>query len=126
MNTVQRFNRIYLGDSIIEQIVLDIANQTCVFKINGALVLKDSSNPSIFDPQERYAPAYLGFEGVRSISCLEGAYCLNATIVDFDAVAEEGGDLISFRLTMTGGYDNDTFMRSLILVARDFSLDSVH
>src|SRR5438552_18414405 len=63
----------------------------------------------------------LSFTGVLSISCPEGKFCLNSTIVDFEAVAAENG-LITFRLEMTGGYDENTFKRSLVIEARDFSL----
>lgn len=121
MNIVKRFHRIYIGDSIISRIEIDMRSARCAFHLNGASLLKEGSGNDIFDPEERYAPACLSFAGVLSISCPEGKFCLNSTIVDFEAVPAEN-ELIEFRLEMTGGYDQSTFTRSLVIEARDFSL----
>jgi hypothetical protein len=86
--------------------------------------LKDEAKPNIFEPAERYVPAVLTFDDVQSIVCPEGEFYLNATVVGFEAVAVPNGDLVTFRLVMTGGYDNESFMRSLVIKAKSFSLGS--
>jgi hypothetical protein len=121
MQIVQRFGRIDIADSWISRIEIDVARQECTFWLDIALLLKEDPEASKFDPQERYEPARLTFHGVRSISCPEGDYCLNVTIIGSELVPLEGG-LVQFRLTMTGGYSNETFMRSLVIEAKDFSL----
>lgn len=68
--------------------------------------------------------AYLTLQNVKSISCPEGAYYLNATIVDFSATLLEDA-YIAFQFLMTGGFDNESFMRSLIFTAIDFSIQRV-
>jgi hypothetical protein len=119
---VERFNRLYVGDSVIQRIDIDLLSQQCAFFLNAASVLKAIPEPSIFDPEVRYEPACLSFEGVRSISCPEGQYYLNATIVNFEATPITDNELVEFRFWVTGGYDDESFMRSLVVVARDFSL----
>jgi hypothetical protein len=121
MEVVDRFKRISLDDGWIGRIEIDVARQECSFWLDVALLLKDAPEASIFDPQERYEPARLTFKGVRCISCPEGNYCLNVTIIGSELVPLEDG-LVQFRLTMTGGHSNETFMRSLVIEARDFSL----
>ena len=119
---VDRFSRVYLGDSLIQRIEINMVHAQMIFICTSALILKDSPNADIFNPEQRHQPAQLIFEGVKSISCPEGRFYLNSTIVDFDAKPVDDEGLIEFRIEMTGGFDNDSFMRSLIIVARDFSL----
>ena len=121
MDIAKEFRRIYIGDSVISRVEIDIRSDRCTFDLNGASLLSDGPNASIFEPEERYEPASLSFTGALSISCPEGKFCLHSTIVDFEAVPAENG-LITFRLEMTGGYDENTFKRSLVIEARDFSL----
>ena len=122
LQVIDRFDRIYLGDSLIQRIGIDVAHAQMTFFCNSALLLKDGPNPDIFDPEQRHQPAKLTFEGVKCFLCPEGRFYLNATIVEFDAKAADEKGLVEFRLEMTGGFDNESFMRSLIVVARDFSL----
>ena len=119
---VQRFQRIYIGDSLIQHLSLDFRQMQCVFLLSSASLLKDEARPSIFDPAERYTPAVLTFDGVWSIACPEGDFYLNATVVEYEASADARSALVTFRLVMTGGFDNDSFMRSLIIRAQSFSV----
>jgi hypothetical protein len=123
MNTAQRFNRIYIGDSVIERIELNLSTAQCNVILDRAILLREGSPPNIFDPAVKYEPACLTFKGLQSIYCPEGKFYLNNTIVNFGAEAL-GEDLVEFSLEVTGGYDNETFMRSLVFVALDFSLSS--
>lgn len=123
---VDRFSRVYLGDSLIRRIEIDMVQAQMTFLCTSALLLRNSQNADIFDPEQRYQPAQLSFDGVKSISCPEGQFYLNSTIVDFDAKSAGDEGLIEFRMEMTGGFDNDSFIRSLIIVARDFSLTTPH
>lgn len=122
---VQRFQRIYIGDSLIQNLSLDFREMRCVLLMSSASLLKDTANPNIFDAAERYVPAVLSFDGVQSIACPEGVFYLNATVVEFEAVAEANSTLVTFRMVMTGGYDNESFMRSLVIKSRSFSLGPV-
>ena len=126
MGVAERFNRVYMGDSVIERVHIDPLSQQCAFFLSAASVLKDVPKPSIFDPEVRYEPACLRFEGVRSVSCPEGEYYLNPTIVNFQATPISHNELVEFRFRMTGGFDNESFMRSFVIVARDFSLGGVN
>jgi hypothetical protein len=121
-DVLKRFKRIYLGDSLIKRIEFDIEHRQCLFLLNAALELKDEPNPSIFDPARRFKPASLVFSGVRSIVCPEGEFFLNSTIIDFEVAPDENSELVRFYLRMTGGFDNESFMRSLVVKARDFYL----
>jgi hypothetical protein len=119
---VGRFSRVYLGDSLIQRIELDMVHARITFLCNSALILREGQNADIFNPEQRHQPAQMTFDGVKSISCPEGRFYLNSTIVDFGANPADDEGLIEFRMQLTGGFDNDSFMRSLIIVARDFSL----
>lgn len=124
-DTVKRFQRIYIGDSLIQNLSLDFRKMQCVLLMSSVSLLKDEDKANIFDAAERHAPAVLTFDDVKSIACPEGVFYLNATVVEFEAVAQAHSDLVTFRLLMTGGYDNDSFMRSLVIEAKNFSFDSV-
>jgi hypothetical protein len=117
----KRFGRIYIGDSLIQSLSLDFRGMRCVLLMSSVSLLKDEENASAFDPAERYAPAVLAFDDVRSIACPEGSFYLNATVVEFDAVADANNSLVTFRMVMTGGHDNESFMRSLAIEAKGFS-----
>jgi hypothetical protein len=118
---VKKFRRIYIGDSLIRNLSLDFLERRCVLLMSSVSLLKDDEKANIFDVIERYAPAFMTFDEVKSIACPEGAFYLNATVVEFEAVAEANGDLVTFRMVMTGGYDNESFMRSLVIEAKGFS-----
>jgi hypothetical protein len=122
---VKRFQRIYIGDSLIQNLSLDFREMRCVLLMSSVSLLKDEEKANIFDVAERYAPAVLTFDGVKSIACPEGAFYLNATVVEFEASAEANSDLVTFRMMMTGGYDNESFMRSLVIEAKSFSFGPV-
>ena len=122
---VQRFQHIYIGDSVIEHLAVDFQHMQCTFLLNAGSILKDGSKPNVFDPAQRHEPAALVFYGVRSITCPEGDFYLNSTIIRFEATLDDNSDLVRFRLEMTGGVDNESFMRSLIVKSRGFSLGSV-
>lgn len=119
---VDRFSRVYLGDSLIERIEIDMICDRMTFLCSSALLIRDAKNPNIFEPERRYQPAYLTFDEVKCFSCPEGNFCLNNTIVNFDArpASEEG--LTEFWMEMTGGFDDECFIRSVLILARDFSL----
>lgn len=121
---VERFQYIYIGDSFVKRLLVDFQRMECTFLLNAGSILKDSSNPNIFDPAERYEPAALVFYGIRSISCPEGDFHLNSTIVDFEARLDKPNNLVEFYLQMTGGIDNESFMRSIVIKAQNFSLES--
>src|SRR5262249_54352414 len=114
-----KFDRISLGDCAISRIEIDIGSQRCSFYLDFAQVLKPGGD--ISDPEQHYEPARLTFEGVHSISCPEGKYCLNWLIINWDEKRIDG-ELWEFRLEMTGGYDNETFIRTLIIEAKDVVL----
>src|SRR5215471_9637715 len=100
---VNRFSRIYLGDSLIEQIEIDIAQAKITLLCTSALLLRDVAEADIFDPERRFKPATLEFHGVRSLRFPEGNYYLNSTIVSFEAVPLADQQLVTFRFETTGG-----------------------
>ncbi len=113
-----------MHDGIPQKIELDISDRECTRELDRALRLKsDLADP--FDPEERIEPALLTLEGVRSIG-FEGAdYFLNLTVVEATATVNQHEGLFSFRFDCTGGYDNETFLRTLIIVAKDFDVSAV-
>lgn len=125
VDVIKRFRRVYLGDSLLRRIELDLQANVCTFIFDTALFLKDSSQPSIFDPEEQYTPARLDLMGVTSMSCPDGEYFLNSTVVDLNVRLSNRADLAEFTFTMTGGVDNETFMRSLRVTAKDFFLTAL-
>lgn len=122
LDVVSRFEKVYIGDSLIERIELNLVTAVCRVFLNGASLLREVTD--VFNPAQRFEPACLSFQGTQSVTCAEGEFYLNNTVVDFDASAIDDA-LVRFKLEMTGGLTNETFMRSLVLVARDFSLGAV-
>jgi hypothetical protein len=119
LDVVSRFEKVYIGDSLIERIELNLVTAVCKVLLSEASLLREVTD--IFNPAQRFEPACLRFEGVQSITCAEGEFYLNNTVVDFDASAVNDAQ-VKFKLEMTGGRENETFMRSLVLIARDFAL----
>ena len=119
LEPLEKFNCINIADCAIGRIEIDIGSQRCSFYLDGAQVLKPGGD--ISDPEQDYEPARLTFKGVRSISCPEGKYCLNWLIINWDERRIDG-DLWQFSLEMTGGCDNETFMRTLVIEAKDVGL----
>ena len=116
---VLEFNRLYMGDSLLEAVELRIAEATCHFTFNAGSRLS-SEAASIFEPEARYAPAILAFEEVHSISCEGSSYQLNSTVVDFGATIKGERDQIEFYIDLTGGRDSDAFLVKLRIVAKSF------
>lgn len=119
-----RFNNLYFGDSLLEEVVLSTATATCRFRFNTAKVLK-GKGASIFDPEASFAPALLRLEGVKSILCEGGTYQLNSTVVDFGAVLIDGGDHVEFYFDLTGGTEPESFMVRIKVLAREFLFGGV-
>lgn len=117
---VSRFNRLYLGDSLLQRVEVKIGEAECRLTFNSGNVLK-AEGASIFDPEAKFAPAMLRLRGLRSISG-EGAtrYQLNSTVVDFGAATGRNPDYIEFYLVLTGGTDPDAFMAKVTFEAKDF------
>lgn len=119
MSPTERFERIYLGDEHIRQISLNIAEETCQMELSGAALLRIPQK--LFDYEIRYEPATLMLTGVLKVNYPEW-YCLNHLIVEYDSTPAQQEGYYKFSFTMTGGWDNDTFMRTVEIVAKDFSL----
>lgn len=116
---VREFNRLYLGDSLLQQVVLDIGEAKCQLRFNAGKVLK-AEGASIFEPEAKFEPALLRFRGVRSLYCEGGPYQLNSTVVDFGAAPSGDGDYIEFYFDLTGGTDPEAFMVKLKVLAKYF------
>ncbi|WP_257450598.1 hypothetical protein [Archangium lipolyticum] len=116
---ISRFNTLYLGDSLLQQVELKIGEAECLLKFNAGKVLR-AEGASIFDAEARFAPALLRLQGVRSITCEGGRYQLNSTVVDFGAVASADREYIEFYLDLTGGTDPDAFMVKVKFEAKAF------
>ena len=121
MKSINNLDRIYIGDSLISRIEIQLATSECHFLISYASLLREGES-DIFNPERVYKPARLRFKDVESISCIEGAYYLNGTIVNFESVLISE-NRIKFTFQLTGGFDNDTFMRSLEILAGDLSIE---
>lgn len=119
MNVIERFERIYVHDSGIMHINLDVQSSICRVLLDRAGILKNP--PKMFDYEIYYRPAVLEFLDVKIIKYPEG-YCLNDNIMYQEAAMSEFPDYYCFSLMMTGGWDNDTFMRKIEILAKDFSL----
>ncbi len=118
------FNRLYLGDSLLQQVELKIVDAECRLRFNAGMVLK-AKEASIFEPEAKYAPAVLRLEGVRSITFEGGRYQLNSTVVDFGAVPGTDCDHIEFYFDLTGGVDPDAFLVRLKFEAKAFAFGPV-
>lgn len=116
---MSRFNRLYLGDSLLQRILVDTAEARCLMRFSSGKVLKGDGS-SIFDPEARFEPAQLVVSGVRSIGFDGGLYQLNATVVDFGAVLANVTGYVELFFDLTGGSDPSAFMVRMKIVARDF------
>jgi hypothetical protein len=119
MSIVERFERLYLGDEFIREIRLDIINHACRLTLSGAHIHRLPIKP--FDYEYSFQPAMLDFIDVRKVSFPDG-YCFNIEIVDYEAVPTGEDSYYKFSFTMTGGWDNDTFMRTIEIIAKDFTV----
>lgn len=119
MNIHARFERCYLGDASVQELTLEPAAQRCTLRLSGAAVLRDPDKP--FDYEQVYEPACLTFLEVRSVRFPE-AYCLNHLIVDYSVGPCDAEGYSVFSLSLTGGWSNETFMRTIEILAKDFSL----
>lgn len=119
MNIQERFDQYYFGDVGIQRIVLDVDGQSCALELDRAALMQESQE--LFDWKMVYRPAQLNFQGVRKVSFPED-YCFNYCIVDYSATPTQPEGYYLFSFTMTGGWDNDTFMRKIEILAKDFSL----
>jgi hypothetical protein len=118
---VREFNRLYLGDSLLQHVVLDIGAAECRLGFDAARVLV-AEGASIFEPEASFAPAWLRLVAVRSVRCEGGRYQLNSTVVDFGAAPHGDGDGIAFWFALTGGADPDGFLVTVTIVAASFQL----
>lgn len=121
---VREFNRLYLGDSLLQQVVLDISEATCWLRFNAGKVLR-VEGASIFEPEAKFEPALLRFQGVRSLCCEGGPYQLNSSVVDFGAASSGNGDYIEFYFDLTGGTDPEAFMVKVKVLAKEFEFGPV-
>lgn len=121
--TVTRFNMLYLGDSLLEQMVFDVGKAECKMRFNSASVLKKEQG-DIFDPEVRFEPAELTLVGVLSVSFVDGPYQLNSTVVGFGASTAADGTHVQFTFQLTGGFDAASFMATICFVADGFTLGS--
>jgi hypothetical protein len=119
MNTIEHFEQIYLHDSGVMHINLHVQKSTCRILLDRAGLLRDP--PAPFDYERYYKPAVLEFTDVKILKMPEG-YCLNDVIAEHEIQASDFPGYYRFTLAMMGGWDNDTFMRTIEIVAKDFSL----
>lgn len=120
MSVIDRFDLLYLGDEFIHQISLDISKQTCRFTLSGASVHKFPIKA--FDYEVTYQPANINFMAVKSVNLPD--YCLNLQIVEYEINKTTHNGFYNFSFTMTGGWSNDNFMRTIEIIAKDFSLSN--
>lgn len=122
-DTLARFNCLYLGDSVLQKVVIDVAAGECVLEFHAGKVLH-AENENIFEPVEKFAPARLRLLELTAISCDGGGYQLNSTVVDFGAELGANESLV-FYFDLTGGWDPDAFVVRLKFVAKNFSFGGV-
>lgn len=125
MNPLERFALLYITDSAVRQICIDVVERTCVLQLDFGGILRQE-NPVNFDELEvRYKPAYLTFQEIYSISFPQQKYWLNYNIINYQAFPSDQKGMVEFRLEVTGGYDNDTFLSVITITAKNFSLTGV-
>lgn len=122
MDIIHRFERLYFGDKVLQSILIDASKATVCLEIDSVVVLKETPEASIFDPEQVHEPARLSFLGCREIRFSEGTYAMNGTIVDFSACVRDDG-LVEFHFALTGGWDNQTFWREITVVAQEFAIE---
>lgn len=119
MNIIERFEMIYVHDSGIRNINLDVQKSICRIHLDCAGVLNNPPRP--FDYEVYYEPALIEFTDVKIVGLPEG-YCLNDVIAEHSVQASEFPGYYRFKIATTGGWDNDTFWRVIEITAKDFSL----
>ncbi len=118
--TVSLFNRLYLGDSLLQKVELVTGEAEARLIFNAGKRLKTQGG-SIFEPEAAFAPAVLLLQGVRSISCEGSSYQLNSTVVGFGAGPCDDDPYIDFWFELTGGTDPEAFMVKMKVVAKGFT-----
>lgn len=119
MNPLERFEMIYVHDSGIKHINLDVQKSICRIHLDYAGVLRDPPRP--FDYEKFYKPAVIEFMDVKVVGLPEG-YCLNDAVAEHSVQNSEFPGYYRFTIATTGGWDNDTFWRVIEITAKDFSL----
>lgn len=121
-DSVANFELVYIGDSLLKVLEIQTGGATCRLRFDAGMVLSPGSM-DIFQPEEKFAPAFLNIFGVRSLT-FDGSYQLNSTVVGFGAEALAGGEYVEFYFVLTGGTDPDAFMVKLRIVGRSFTFGS--
>jgi hypothetical protein len=125
IEVVSRFNRLYLGDSLLLKVELNTGGSECKLTFNAGSVLR-AEDTNTFEPEARFQPAVLTLKGLLSLSCDGLGYQLNSTVVGFRVVpsAKRLG-LFEFHFELTGGTDPEAFMVSLKFEAKGFEFAGV-
>lgn len=121
MTVIERYEKLYLHDSSITHINLDIWQRVCVVHLVYAVVLKESGKE--FDYEFFYKPATLTFTEVKEINYPE-RYCMKTEILSHEITAtDEYPGNFCFSIVLAEGKNRDTFTTTINIIARDFSLD---
>jgi len=119
VNVLDRFELIQLHDQFLRRISIDVENHICRLEFDCAWILNDPPQ-SMFDCQVCFKPATLEFTGLSAVRFPEG-YTLNAQVADSASKLTERPDQVCFSVDLMGGR-GDEFMRTIEIIAKDFSL----
>lgn len=119
MNTIECFESIYVHDSGISHINLDVQKSICRIFLDYAGLLKHP--PKAFDYETYFKPAMLEFTDIKVITLPEG-YCLNDVIAEHAVQTADFPGYYRFTIATIGGWDNDTYWRTIEIMAKNFSL----
>jgi hypothetical protein len=121
MTVIEKYEKLYLHDSSIRQINLDVWDHICTLDLSYAGVMRESEKA--FDYELFYKPATLKFTEVKEINCPEG-YCMKTEILSHEVtVTDEYPGYFCFSIILAEGKNRDTFTTTINIIARDFLLN---
>ncbi len=120
MTSIEAYENLYLHDSSIKHINLDVWERVCVLQLTYAGLMKEPAE--MFNYELFYKPATLTFIDVKEISYPEG-YGMKTEILSQEAKAADAfPGYYCYSLTLAEGNNPITFTTTIRIIAKDFSL----
>ncbi|MGC4047566.1 MAG: hypothetical protein QM758_27545 [Armatimonas sp.] len=123
MTSIESYESLYLHDSSIKHINLDVWERICILHLTHAGILKESAE--MFNYEVFYKPAILTFIDVKEINYPEG-YGMKTEILSQEAkLADELPGYYCYSLNLAEGNNLNTFTTTITIIAKDFSLSGL-
>lgn len=120
MTSIDTYENLYLHDSSIKHINLDVWERICVLHLTYAGILKVPAE--MFNYEVFYKPATLTFIDVKEVIYPEG-YGMKTEVLSQEVTAsDEFPGYYRYSLILAEGRNPATFTTIITIIAKDFSL----